>query len=50
MPSASYATTAVLQALASAGEPSQLLPARDQMAFTLGFHIIIVPFGVPSPF
>ncbi len=28
------------------GEPSQLLPAREQMAFTLGFHIILVPFGV----
>jgi cytochrome d ubiquinol oxidase subunit I len=33
------------QHLASA-EPSQLLPAREQMAFTLGFHIILVPFGV----
>ena len=29
-----------------AAEPSQLLPAREQMAFTLGFHIILVPFGV----
>jgi cytochrome bd ubiquinol oxidase subunit I len=27
-------------------EPAQLLPAREQMAFTLGFHIILVPFGV----
>jgi cytochrome d ubiquinol oxidase subunit I len=25
---------------------SQLLPAREQMAFTLGFHILLVPFGV----
>ncbi|MGW5277104.1 cytochrome ubiquinol oxidase subunit I [Streptomyces sp. NPDC004044] len=50
MPSASCATTVVLQALASAGEPSQLLPAREQMAFTLGFHIIIVPFGVAFTF
>jgi cytochrome d ubiquinol oxidase subunit I len=32
--------------LAAAPDPSQLLPAREQMAFTLGFHIIIVPFGV----
>ncbi|MFI1093563.1 cytochrome ubiquinol oxidase subunit I [Streptomyces sp. NPDC020917] len=32
--------------LAAAGDPSQLLPARQQMAFTLGFHIILVPFGV----
>jgi cytochrome d ubiquinol oxidase subunit I len=29
-----------------AAEPPQLLPAREQMAFTLGFHIILVPFGV----
>lgn len=36
----------VSEALAAAGEPSQLLPAREQMAFTLGFHIILVPFGV----
>jgi cytochrome bd ubiquinol oxidase subunit I len=27
-------------------DPSQLLPARQQMAFTLGFHIVLVPFGV----
>ena len=27
-------------------DPSQLLPARQQMAFTLGFHILLVPFGV----
>ena len=31
-------------------EPSQLLPAREQMAFTLGFHIVIVPFGVAFTF
>ncbi|SEG76666.1 cytochrome bd-I ubiquinol oxidase subunit 1 apoprotein [Actinacidiphila yanglinensis] len=31
---------------AAAGDPSQLLPAREQMAFTLGFHIVLVPFGV----
>jgi cytochrome d ubiquinol oxidase subunit I len=36
--------------LAEAGEPSQLLPAREQMAFTLGFHIILVPFGVAFTF
>src|SRR5215210_3235441 len=29
-----------------AAEPAQLLPARQMMAFTLGFHIILVPFGV----
>jgi cytochrome d ubiquinol oxidase subunit I len=33
-------------AVLAAGDPSQLLPAREQMAFTLGFHIILVPFGV----
>ncbi len=31
-----------------AAEP-QLLPARIQMAFTLGIHIILVPFGVAFP-
>ncbi len=29
---------------------SPLLPAREQMAFTLGFHIILVPFGVAFTF
>jgi cytochrome d ubiquinol oxidase subunit I len=29
---------------------SNLLPAREQMAFTLGFHIILVPFGVAFTF
>lgn len=32
--------------LAAAGDPEQLLAAREQMAFTLGFHIILVPFGL----
>ena len=36
--------------LAAAGDPAQLLPAREQMAFTLGFHIILVPFGVAFTF
>src|SRR3978361_444737 len=36
--------------LAAANDPSQLLPAREQMAFTLGFHIILVPFGVAFTF
>jgi cytochrome d ubiquinol oxidase subunit I len=34
----------------AAGEPAQLLPAREQMALTLGFHIILVPFGVAFTF
>src|SRR3954462_3160866 len=32
--------------LIAAADPPQLLPAREQMAFTLGFHIVLVPFGV----
>jgi cytochrome d ubiquinol oxidase subunit I len=31
-------------------EPAQLLPARTQMAFTLGFHIVLVPLGVAFTF
>jgi cytochrome bd ubiquinol oxidase subunit I len=37
-------------ALMEAGDPAQLLPAREQMGFTLGFHIILVPFGVAFTF
>ena len=33
-----------------AADPSQMVPAREQMAFTLGFHIILVPFGVAFTF
>jgi cytochrome d ubiquinol oxidase subunit I len=29
--------------------PAQLLPARSQMAFTLGVHVILVPLGVVFP-
>src|SRR4051795_9023535 len=29
-----------------AADSSRVLPARQMMAFTLGFHIILVPFGV----
>ena len=29
--------------------PAQLLPARSQMGFTLGTHIILVPLGVVFP-
>ncbi len=35
--------------LLAATEPAQLLPARSQMAFTLMFHIILVPLGVALP-
>jgi cytochrome bd ubiquinol oxidase subunit I len=31
-------------------EQSQVLPAREQMAFTLMFHVILVPLGVALPF
>jgi cytochrome d ubiquinol oxidase subunit I len=34
----------------AAADPAQLLPAREQMAFTLGFHILLVPFGVAFTF
>ena len=43
------AVTPALWTLAQS-DPSQLLPAREQMGFTLGFHIIIVPFGVAFTF
>jgi len=33
----------------AAVEPAQLLPARSQMAFTLMFHIVLVPIGVALP-
>ena len=36
----------MLSAVVAAADPSQLLPARTQMAFTLGVHIVLVPFGV----
>ncbi len=36
--------------MAAASQPSQLLPARTQMAFTLGVHIVLVPFGVAFVF
>jgi cytochrome bd ubiquinol oxidase subunit I len=35
--------------IAFLAEPAQLLPAREQMAFTLMFHIILVPLGVALP-
>jgi cytochrome bd ubiquinol oxidase subunit I len=31
------------------GGASNLLAARSQMAFTLSFHILLVPFGVCLP-
>jgi cytochrome d ubiquinol oxidase subunit I len=45
-------TGPVLASLADSvgANPAQLLPAREQMAFTLGFHIILVPFGVAFTF
>jgi len=32
-----------------AGSASALLPARYQMAFSLGWHILIAAFGVAFP-
>ncbi|HEY4004004.1 MAG TPA: cytochrome ubiquinol oxidase subunit I [Pseudonocardia sp.] len=43
-------TSVVAQVAAAGGDPPQLLPARQQMAFTLGFHIVLVPFGVAFTF
>jgi cytochrome bd ubiquinol oxidase subunit I len=37
-------------ALLLASEQPQLLPAREQMAFTLMVHVILVPLGVAFPF
>ena len=34
----------------AAAEPSQLMPARMQMAFTLGVHVVLVPLGVAFTF
>jgi len=31
-------------------QPPQVLPAREQMAFTLIYHLILVPLGVALPF
>src|ERR1700755_1125655 len=36
-------------ALASADRPPGLLPAREQMAVSLGFHIVLSCFGVAFP-
>ncbi len=42
--------SAVYTLVAAIGQmPDQLLPARTQMALTLGFHIILVPLGVVFP-
>jgi cytochrome bd ubiquinol oxidase subunit I len=33
----------------AAGTPPRLLPAREQMALSLGFHIVLACFGVACP-
>lgn len=38
-----------MEELLLSAEPAQLLPARLQMAFTLAFHIVLVPFGMALP-
>jgi cytochrome bd ubiquinol oxidase subunit I len=35
--------------LASGDRPPGLLPAREEMAVSLGFHIILSSFGVAFP-
>ena len=39
----------VLLRVLTADEPAGLLPAREQMAMTLGWHIILACFGVGFP-
>src|SRR5688572_20435840 len=39
----------LIEILGDPSQPAQLLPARTQMAFTLMFHIILVPIGVALP-
>lgn len=41
--------TDTLLLLAAEGEPPGLLPARQQMAFSLGWHIVLACFGVAFP-
>jgi cytochrome bd ubiquinol oxidase subunit I len=43
-------TVSTLGSVAPLADAAQLLPARQQMAFTLAFHIILVPFGVAFTF
>ena len=38
-----------MTALTTFAASSELLPARSQMAFTLGFHIILACLGVAFP-
>lgn len=41
--------TGALLHLATAAEPAGLLPARQQMALSLGWHIVLACFGVAFP-
>jgi cytochrome d ubiquinol oxidase subunit I len=41
--------TETLLLFASEGDPPGLLPARQQMAFSLGWHIVLACFGVAFP-
>ncbi len=38
-----------MNALTTLAASSELLPARNQMTFTLGFHIILASLGVAFP-
>jgi cytochrome d ubiquinol oxidase subunit I len=44
-----YVSGAVAHVLAAADGPPGLLPAREQMALSLGWHIILACFGVAFP-
>src|SRR5436309_15587252 len=40
---------AAVLAVATATDPAGLLPAREQMALSLGWHIVLASFGVAFP-
>lgn len=44
-----WGTEATLLLWAAAGEPPGLAPARQQMAVSLGWHIVLASFGVAFP-
>lgn len=44
-----WGSEATLLLWAAAGEPPGLLPARQQMAVSLGWHIVLASFGVAFP-
>src|SRR3979411_3079352 len=49
LPSTAGAATHLTVLATAAEPPASLLPSRIQMAFTLAYHILLVPFGVAFP-